>query len=53
MEKIIHPISGETGVFYSDEENNIILNILEDFKDDKLAIVHASLGDREGCMRNG
>lgn len=41
MDKILHPISGETGYFCSEKEKNLIVAIIKDFVISQLVVTSA------------
>lgn len=49
MEKLIHPISGETGYFATEKEKTLIDAVLKDFLISQFVLQVSSHSESEGC----
>ena len=49
MEKLIHPISGETGYFATEREKNVIDAVLKDFLISQFVLQVSSRSESERC----
>lgn len=48
MEKIFHPVSGETGYFATEQEKTLIDAIIQDFSINQLVVTESSRSARGG-----